>query len=111
MMGTRTLAVVIPHMGTRSTEGVAAKVPVLRSNPQIRLRIEGHADERGSVEYNLALAMRRAQAVRQYLMDFGIDGSRFETHSFGEDRPLDPSTTERAYAQNRRAEFVSTGGN
>lgn len=91
-------------------ELLAAKVPVLRANPQIRLRIEGHADERGSVEYNLALGMRRAQAVRQYLMDFGIDGSRFETFSFGEDRPMTQGSNESAWAQNRRAEFRITAG-
>lgn len=91
-------------------ELLAAKVPVLRANPQIRLRIEGHADERGSVEYNLALAMRRAQAVRQYLMDFGIDGARFDTHSFGEDRPMASGSSESAWAQNRRAEFRITAG-
>jgi peptidoglycan-associated lipoprotein len=91
-------------------ELLAAKVPVLRANPAIRLRIEGHADERGSVEYNLALGMRRAQAVRQYLMDFGIDGARFDTFSFGEDRPMAPGSNESAWSQNRRAEFRITAG-
>jgi peptidoglycan-associated lipoprotein len=91
-------------------ELLAAKVPVLRANPQIRLRIEGHADERGSVEYNLALGMRRAQAVRQYLADFGIDASRFETFSFGEDRPMQQGASESAWSQNRRAEFRITAG-
>jgi peptidoglycan-associated lipoprotein len=91
-------------------ELLAAKVPVLRANPAIRLRIEGHADERGSVEYNLALGMRRAQAVRQYLMDFGIDGARFDTFSFGEDRPMAQGSNESAWSQNRRAEFRITAG-
>lgn len=89
---------------------LAAKVPVLRANPGIRIRLEGHADERGSVEYNLALGMRRANAVRQYLMEFGIDGSRFEAFSYGEDRPSVRGGTESAWSQNRRAEFRITTG-
>src|SRR5690606_17618231 len=80
---------------------LAAKVPVLRANPGIRIRLEGHADDRGSVEYNLALGMRRANAVRQYLMEFGIDASRFETFSYGEDRPAVQGGTESSWAQNR----------
>lgn len=91
-------------------ELLAAKVPVLRANPGVRIRIEGHADERGSVEYNLALGMRRANAVRQYLMDFGIDSSRFETFSYGEDRPTMSGTNESAWSQNRRAAFRVTTG-
>jgi peptidoglycan-associated lipoprotein len=91
-------------------ELLAAKVPVLRQRTPIRLRIEGHADERGSVEYNLALGMRRANAVRDYLADFGIDPTRFEVVSFGEDRPASAGTTESAWALNRRAEFRVTAG-
>jgi peptidoglycan-associated lipoprotein len=89
---------------------LSAKVPVLRANPGIRIRLEGHADERGSVEYNLALGMRRANAVRQYLADFGIDASRFETFSYGEDRPSRQGANESAWSQNRRAEFRITTG-
>jgi peptidoglycan-associated lipoprotein len=91
-------------------ELLAAKVPVLRSNPGIRIRIEGHADERGSVEYNLALGMRRANAVRDYLAGFGVDASRFDVQSFGEDRPMATGSSESAWAQNRRAEFRVTAG-
>ena len=91
-------------------ELLAAKIPILRANPGIRIRIEGHADERGSVEYNLALGMRRANTVRQYLMDFGIDASRFETFSYGEDRPVASGSNESAWSQNRRAAFrIVTG--
>jgi peptidoglycan-associated lipoprotein len=91
-------------------EALAAKVPFLRSNPSIRMRIDGHADERGSVEYNLALGMRRANAVRDYLAGFGIDGGRFETYSYGEDRPLAAGSNESAWSRNRRAEFRVTTG-
>jgi peptidoglycan-associated lipoprotein len=91
-------------------EALARKVPILRANPAVRLRVTGHADERGSVEYNLALGMRRANAVRDYLAGFGIDATRFETLSMGEDVPLDPGSNERAWALNRRAEFAVTAG-
>jgi peptidoglycan-associated lipoprotein len=87
-----------------------AKLPILREDATIRIRVEGHADERGSIEYNLALGLRRAQAVKDYLAGFGVEGSRVTVESFGEDRPLDPGTTESAYARNRRAEFVPTAG-
>ena len=91
-------------------EALGRKVPILRSNPGVRLRIVGHTDERGSLEYNLALGMRRATSVRQFLADFGIDGSRFETTSMGEDSPVSGGSSESAWSQNRRAEFVITAG-
>jgi peptidoglycan-associated lipoprotein len=91
-------------------EALARKVPILRANPGVRLRVVGHTDERGSVEYNLALGMRRANAVRDYLAGFGIDANRFDTLSMGEDVPLDPRSTEDAWARNRRAEFTVSGG-
>jgi peptidoglycan-associated lipoprotein len=91
-------------------EALGRKVAVLRANPQARIRIAGHADERGSVEYNLALGMRRAQSVRDYLAGFGIDVARMDITSMGEDQPLDPASTETAWALNRRAEFTVTAG-
>jgi peptidoglycan-associated lipoprotein len=87
-----------------------SKLEALRSEESVRIRIEGHADERGSVEYNLALGMRRAQAAREFLIGFGLPASRFEVASFGEDRPIDRGTSEGAYARNRRDEFVVIGG-
>jgi len=86
------------------------KAEILRASPQVRIRIEGHADERGSTEYNLALGNRRAEAIRQFLTDFGLGGDRFETVSFGEGRPLRTEATEEAWAMNRRGEFVITAG-
>jgi len=77
----------------------------LKGFPSLALRVEGHADERGTTEYNLALAARRAQAARDYLVSLGIDPARLETVSFGEERPLDPGKTEQAWALNRRAHF------
>jgi peptidoglycan-associated lipoprotein len=87
-----------------------SKVEALRAESTVRIRIEGHADERGSVEYNLALGMRRAQAAREFLVGFGLPVSRFEVTSHGEDRPLDRGTSEAAYGRNRRDEFVMVGG-
>ena len=86
------------------------KVVVLRANPGVALRIEGHADERGSVEYNLALSLRRANAIKDYLTNFGVDGSRFEVAAMGEERPLESGASETAYARNRRGEFYITRG-
>lgn len=86
------------------------KLPILRANPTVRLRIEGHADERGSVEYNLALGMRRAMAAKQYLTAFDLDPVRLDVVSFGEERPLDARSNEEAWAKNRRAEFHIIAG-
>ena len=89
---------------------LATKVAILRANPSATLRIIGHADERGSIEYNLALGLRRANAVKDYLVGFGLAESRFTTDTMGEDRPLDSSSNESAWARNRRAEFTVTAG-
>jgi peptidoglycan-associated lipoprotein len=88
------------------------KAAILVANPNVKLRISGHADERGSDEYNLALANRRAAAAKRYLENKGVDGSRLDVISYGEERPLNPGSDENAYAQNRRDEFeVTAGGN
>jgi len=74
----------------------------------IRIQIEGHCDERGTNEYNLALGERRAESVKQYLVDYGISSSRITTISYGEERPVDSRHNESAWAKNRRSEFVIT---
>jgi peptidoglycan-associated lipoprotein len=76
----------------------------LKSNPSARYRLEGHADERGTREYNLALGERRAQAVERYLQVQGVSSNQLETISYGEENPVDTRTTEAAYALNRRVE-------
>jgi peptidoglycan-associated lipoprotein len=78
----------------------------LRAQPSFGVLIEGHADERGTLEYNLALGANRAQAARDYLVSLGIDASRVDTVSYGEERPLDAGHDELAWALNRRATFV-----
>jgi peptidoglycan-associated lipoprotein len=86
------------------------KAAILGANGGLRVRIAGHADERGSDEYNLALGNRRAVAVKTYLANKGIDGSRLDVVSYGEEQPLAPGHDEDAWAQNRRAEFEVTAG-
>jgi peptidoglycan-associated lipoprotein len=78
----------------------------LRNNPTIRATIEGHCDERGSTEYNLALGDRRASAVKQYLVSLGISADRLTTVSFGKEKPFCMQSTEECYQQNRRGHFV-----
>jgi peptidoglycan-associated lipoprotein len=90
--------------GKRTCQAVAE---FLRQNPKARLLIEGHCDERGTPEYNLALGERRAVAVRNYIVSLGIPKGVLSTVSFGEERPLDPGHTEEAWAKNRRAHFVA----
>ncbi len=87
-----------------------AKVPVLTQNTGVRIRIAGHTDSRGSDEYNLALGQRRAAAAKRYLTDRGIDGSRIEIVSFGEERPTCTDESEGCWSRNRRDEFEITGG-
>ncbi|HEU4632102.1 MAG TPA: peptidoglycan-associated lipoprotein Pal [Gemmatimonadaceae bacterium] len=87
-----------------------AKVPVLVANPGLRLRIAGHTDSRGSDEYNVALGQRRAVMVREYLVQHGVDASRLDVVSYGEERPAVEGENEGAWAQNRRAEFQIVGG-
>ena len=91
-------------------ETLDRKAAILVANPGVKLRIAGHADERGSDEYNLALGNRRAAAAKRYLENKGVDGSRLEVVSYGEERPLNPGSDETAYAQNRRDEFEVTAG-
>jgi peptidoglycan-associated lipoprotein len=86
------------------------KLPVLRNSPDVRIRLEGHTDERGSVEYNQALGMRRAQSVLDWMAQNGIPAARFQSTSFGEERPLVNRSDEEAWAMNRRVEFIITAG-
>jgi len=75
----------------------------LEQNPNVRVTVAGHADERGTREYNLALGARRAEAVRRYLVGLGIAPNRLDTISYGEERPAVAGSNDQAWAQNRRA--------
>jgi peptidoglycan-associated lipoprotein len=86
------------------------KAAILSTNGGLRLRISGHADERGSDEYNLALGTRRASSVKTYLANKGIEGGRLEVVSYGEEQPIATGHDEDSWFQNRRAEFEVTAG-
>jgi peptidoglycan-associated lipoprotein len=87
---------------------LAANSQVLKKYPDWVITIEGHADERGTAEYNLALGERRAVAARAYLISLGIPADRLKTVSYGKEFPFDPGHTESAWSKNRRAHFVVT---
>ena len=80
----------------------------LVANASVQIQIEGHCDERGGVEYNLALGEKRARTVKQYLGAMGVDASRVTIVSFGKERPIEFGHTETAWSKNRRANFVIT---
>lgn len=87
-----------------------AKLPILRANQAVRIRISGHTDSRGSDEYNLALGLRRAASARKYLSDRGIAVGRIDVVSFGEERPAVSGDDEGSFSQNRRGEFEILSG-
>ena len=88
----------------RKTCGVVADY--LKSHPQAKMQIEGHCDDRGTAEYNMALGERRATAVMNYLVSLGVPKAALSTVSFGKEKPLDPGHNEEAWGKNRRAHFV-----
>lgn len=101
--------------GYDSSEVSGEGQAILKANAELLQRysgwvvtIEGHCDERGTAEYNLALGERRANAARNYLVSLGVPASRVRTVSYGKEFPFDPGSTEEAYARNRRAHFVIT---
>jgi len=81
------------------------KIAWLRENPDVSVLIEGHCDERGTAEYNIALGQRRAQSVKTFMVNAGINPSRLSTISYGEERPVDFGNNESAWAKNRRVHF------
>jgi len=83
-----------------------ANAGVLKKHAQINVAIEGHCDERGTIEYNLALGERRAASVRDYLTSLGLARNRMRVITYGEERPVDPGHSESAWSKNRRAAFV-----
>jgi peptidoglycan-associated lipoprotein len=87
---------------------VTANAGLMRKYPTWMITVEGHCDERGTAEYNLALGERRAVAVKTYLLSLGIAGDRVRIVSYGNEFPFDPGHDERAWASNRRAHFVIT---
>ena len=91
---------------TEAKKLIADNIEWIKKNDKSTIQIEGHTDERGSVEYNLALGDRRAKAVRKYLVDSGIEGKRLKVISYGKEKPVVTGDSESAYSKNRRANFV-----
>lgn len=115
LMGVLTEAVYFEYdqdaLSAEAQSRLGRKAAIMLANPAVRIMIAGHADERGSDEYNLVLGTRRATVAKRYLEGRGIDGSRIEIVSYGEERPASQGGTEDAWAQNRRDNFdVVAGG-
>ncbi len=91
---------------TASRATLRKQAKFLRKNSKLNVTIEGHADERGTREYNLALGERRANAAKDYLMTYGISGKRISTISYGKEKPVNPASTSLAWSQNRRSVTV-----
>ncbi len=85
-----------------------ANAAVMKDKTSLKIQVEGHCDQRGGIQYNLALGEKRANAVRKYLADLGVSHDRVTTISYGKERPVDSAETEDAYAKNRRGNFVVT---
>jgi peptidoglycan-associated lipoprotein len=94
-----------PQLSPTAKSVLASNAAFLQRNPSVRVRIEGHCDERGTDEYNLALGAKRAKAVYEYLVSQGVSASRMETISYGESLPLVPGNSESSWSSNRRAHF------
>ena len=92
---------------SEAQETLRQDAKVIEQYPDVKIQVQGHCDERGSEEYNLALGDRRARSARDYLVNLGISPDRLETISFGEERPVDPGHDDAAWAKNRRGEFVA----
>ena len=91
---------------TKSRETLRKQATYLRKNKNLNVTVEGHADERGTREYNLALGERRANAAKDYLMTYGISGKRISVISYGKERPVNPTSSPLAWSQNRRSVTV-----
>ena len=100
------------QLGEEAQSALSDNATILQEFTDVRVEIQGHADERGTTEYNIALGQRRAKSVHDYLVAQGIAPSRLKVVSYGEEKPLNSSANETAYSKNRRCEFVIIwGGN
>ena len=93
-------------LGTEGRDALKANAEWLANNPSATVQIEGHCDERGTIEYNLALGERRANAAKDYLVRLGVGADRISIISYGKERPAEFGSNESAWSRNRRAEFV-----
>jgi peptidoglycan-associated lipoprotein len=97
-------------LGDAARETLGQHANWLKAHAGVRVTVEGHCDERGTVEYNLALGEQRAKATKEFLVSLGVAAGRLRTVSFGKEKPVDPGSNEAAWARNRRAHFVVSGG-
>jgi peptidoglycan-associated lipoprotein len=93
-------------LAPKAREILSQNAEILLKHPGTKFQIEGHCDERGTIEYNLALGERRANATKQYLLSLGVSANRMSTISYGEEMPVDPRQNEEAWSKNRRAHFI-----
>lgn len=93
-------------LDSQAKKDIATNVQWMKANPTAKIQIEGHCDSRGTIEYNVALGERRANAVKAYMTSLGISGDRLSVISYGKEKPLDSADNEAAWAKNRRANFV-----
>jgi peptidoglycan-associated lipoprotein len=107
-MGLKTVFFAYDSFRIDGTENAVIKenAKILKENQNVAIQIEGHCDQRGGIQYNLALGEKRANAIKSILVSLGIEHSRIEIISYGKERPLDSDLTEAAYAKNRRGNFV-----
>lgn len=96
-------------LGDAARQTLGQHAAWLSAHPAARVTVEGHCDERGTVDYNLALGEQRARAAKEYLVGLGVAATRLRAVSFGKEKPLDPASNEAAWARNRRAHFVVAG--
>jgi len=94
------------ELSSDATKTLQDNADWIKANKGLVITVEGHCDERGTVEYNLALGERRAEVAKNYLVSLGVKGGRLKTISYGKSKPADPGHTEEAWAKNRRAHFV-----
>jgi peptidoglycan-associated lipoprotein len=93
-------------LNAATKQKLQGNVDWMKANANVNIQIEGHCDSRGSIEYNLSLGQRRAQAVKDYMVSLGVSGSRLSIISYGKEKLLDNGDTEAAHTKNRRANFL-----
>ena len=94
------------NLDSEAKKTLASNAEWIKSHAGVKVQVEGHCDQRGTIEYNVALGERRANSVKAYLVSLGVKADRLSTISYGKEKPLDASDSETAMAKNRRANFV-----
>jgi peptidoglycan-associated lipoprotein len=96
------------NLDSEGKSALKGNAEILKGHGNVKIQIEGHCDQSGGIQYNIALGEKRANAVKKFLADLGVSGDRVTTISFGKERPVDTGTSPEAMAKNRRANFVIT---